>query len=494
MQEINIRNLKYGSSIYTLILIFFIICFSNTLYAKNSVSPYDYGLIEAETNMDRFWVLYKTHCEANKKGLVVNYKGIDQLTIEIPADAEPIPLLGSCDFRGLRLRVINKTKDLFLFELSQQSKSVIVDKTQIDAGDYTSVPELSKGKKMLLIKDLTPWVVNREGYDYGATRNECILIFNGKAVNQPIMPYNTSQSKPQCSYVEITTQKKVLSNLIFERDSSCTNKTYLMKLYNQYGVNLKNIETLTPRNDTLYEDRIFWVEHCANISFTNCKINGSYSQRRKWGYGIYMDNVYNSSFKNLKTNTNWGVFCTRSMNTVAMKSCQVNRFDTHCYGRDIVCKNCVFTDRECSYTSFYGDIVYKHCVFDDCIPLHIDYSYDAYTPFHLIMKNCTLKPSKRHDSIIMVEYLLEKNRTNRRDELKESHWPCVTINGLKIKTSKDEVSKVFLFKFLKTKYPRNEVYTKDNKLPTDLTLKKIRVGNSMSFFQTNMDFDNEVIN
>ena len=86
------------------------------------------------------------------------------------------------------------------------------------------------------------------------------------------MPYNTPQSKPQCSYVEMTTQKIVLSNLIFERDSSCTNKTYLMKLYNQYGVNLKNIETITPRNDTLYEDRIFWVEHCANISFANCTI------------------------------------------------------------------------------------------------------------------------------------------------------------------------------------------------------------------------------
>ena len=487
-----IVNKNYYRVHRLLIISLFLLTFS-TAFAKG-LSPLMMGLKKAKTGIDRYWVLYNTHLEAAQKGLQVDYSGIDSLIIEIPNNARPIPIKSTCDFRGLRLQIVNKEKDMFLFGISHETSLINVEKVMIDNGDFSSIPELSIGNIMLFVRDLNPWVKNRLGYNYGATRNDCLILKKGKAKNAVIMPYNNSQSNPQCSYVSIVEKEKVISNLSFKRDVSSTHKTFFIKVYNQNGVTFKNIATHTPQNDTLFEDRIYWVENCANIRFKNCTINGTYSQRSKWGYGIYMDNVYNSLFKNLKTNTNWGVFCTRSVNMVTMKSCHVNRFDTHCYGRNIVCEDCVFTDRECSYTSFYGDIIYKRCVFEDCIPVHIDYTYDAYTPFHLIMKNCILIPSKRHDSIIMVEYLLEENRTNRRGELRQSQWPVVTINGLKIKQGSDEVSNIFLFKFLKTKYKRSEVFSKNDNLPTDLALKKISVDKAIKLFQTNMDFDNEEIN
>ena len=453
------------------------------------LSPLSMGLKDAQNGIEKFWVLYKTHREANKLGVAVDYSGIDSLCIEIPDNAGPIALKGSCDFCGLRLQVINKKKDIFLFEVSQRAKEVAVEKSMIDNGNYSAVAELSRGKKLLIIRDLTPWVKKRKGHEYGATRRDCLVLCNGKAYNRTIMPYDNAQSNPSCSFISIEASKSGISNLIFERKSSSTYKTFLIYVNNQYGVTFNNISTYTPQHKILNDDRIFRIENSANVVFKNCTINGSYSQRNKWGYGIYMDNVYNSVFYNFRSETNWGVFCTRSVSEVFLKDCRVNRFDTHCYGKNIYCENCYFYDRECSYTSFYGIISYKNCVFDDCLPVHIDNTYDTYTPFKLVMKKCVFRPSKIHDCIIYSPFIYESGNDSRREELKKNHWPDITIRDLKIETADTSLRNVFLFKFNKKNLGSKNNILKGGNLPTKTSLNKIEVCSHLDFHLSNSEID-----
>ena len=58
---------------------------SNLSFGK-SVSLLDYGLSEAKTGEDRFWVLYNAHSEAIKKHCTINYSITRNLEIEIPAN------------------------------------------------------------------------------------------------------------------------------------------------------------------------------------------------------------------------------------------------------------------------------------------------------------------------------------------------------------------------------------------------------------------------
>lgn len=479
-------------AIWIYIVLSFLLMTSPAL--AKGLSPYSMGLKDAKNGIERYWVLYNTHKEASERGVQVDYKDIDSLSIEIPKDAKPIPISKSCDFKGLRIHVINKELNLFLFEISQDAEDIVVNKQMIDNGDFTTIPQLSQGEKLLFVKDLTPWVKQRQFFEYGATRRESLYLKNGKALNRVIMPYNNPQSDPRCSFVSVDGKERVVSNLIFRRDSSSTHKTYLVKVFNQNGISFNNITTYTPQNDTLYGDCIYWIENCANIKLKNCTINGSYSQKRAYGYGIYMDNVYNSTFKNLKSETNWGVFCTRSMNQVFLKGCSVNRFDTHCYGRDVTCKDCYFYDRECSYTSFYGTVSYKRCIFDDCLPFHIDYTYDVYTPFRAEMKNCVFRPSKKHDSLIFGEYLLEKDNYDRREELIKNQWPSIFIKGLKIETADSSLQDVYLIKFLKNDYAKNVAFPDGEHLPTEISLQKVDVANTINFYLTNLKCDNRVLN
>ena len=135
-------------------------------------NPLQFGLNEAKTGEECYYVLQRTHKEVQRLGVGVTYKGIKKIDIVIPNKANSIPITHFTDFAGVTFQVENKQKNIFLFSLSSELTSVAVNGTEIDNGDFSRNQILSSGIKMLVVKDNTPWVDNRIGYNYGATRKD----------------------------------------------------------------------------------------------------------------------------------------------------------------------------------------------------------------------------------------------------------------------------------------------------------------------------------
>ena len=123
---------------------------ANLLKGQNyMVSPCMFGLEEAKTDIERFYALYNTHVEAVKYGVDVDYDGVKEVNIEIPADAKSIPLTSYNIFNDLVINVKNNSKNFYLFSLTQPTDSVYISKKVIDGGDFTNVKGLRAGQQLV---------------------------------------------------------------------------------------------------------------------------------------------------------------------------------------------------------------------------------------------------------------------------------------------------------------------------------------------------------
>jgi len=332
---------------------------------SSAVRPQNYGLLTASNGIERYMALYNAHEEANRLGTVVDYSGIDSISIEIPKKAKSILINGSQNFRGLKLIVKNNNvKDFTLFVCKKIAKSIELPQSIIDGSDFRLIPELNSGIVILLIKDTNPWVDNREGHNYGAERRDVLLLKNGIAQNRTIMPYgNEGISVPECSYVEADSKKKKIRNLTFIRTTDSQYKTFLFSIENINNVELSNIQCFTPKDESKYADGIISVKGSTNVTFRNINIEGTYTQPDKYGYGISMNNVWNVKLYNVRGNASQGLICNSNINQSYLKNCDINRYDIHCYGRDAVMEDCTFRGMYFPVSSFYGRIVFKRCSF-----------------------------------------------------------------------------------------------------------------------------------
>lgn len=399
--------------------------------AKPQLSPFQYGLKEAKTGIERYRVLYNTHVAALKMGKTVSYKGIDSLDIEIPADAKPIPLGIYNDFNHIKLYVTNNYKDVFIFEMVHPTLNPIeVNSEYLDVGNFNTNNQLRNGDYMLVLKDKKPWGANRRRYKYAHTRKDILLIKKGKALNSPISPYNNEYSEVAASYCEVTNSLKMFRNLTLFRRESNRKVANLLSVSNQYNVRIENIVIHTPA-DTLVDDRAISLTDCIRVKFKNVWIDDTYSKEKRSGYGIFMDNVYDSFFEDLTGYGNWGVFGTNNMSKVYFSHCDINRFDIHCYGRDVSFNNCSFRNIYNQFSAIMGEISFKKCKFINFIPVVFEVSYNAYTKFDLKMKNCTII-SDNGNSYLIGAYDILNDSINPRQELNEKGWPFISVNGLKV--------------------------------------------------------------
>ena len=410
---------------------------------KQSMSPIDFGLFEAQSDSERYEVLYKTHVAALKAGVDVDYSGIDTLTIEVTKSSERIPLGRVSDFKGLRLRVRNKSKLTYLFERKQATKSITIDKSLLDGEDFSSVPELAMGLYQLVIEDQNPWVAKREGYNYSATRRDILLICDGLSRNNPVAPYDNTYSDPKCTFCAVDEDEEpvVIQNLTVLRDEGNTYKVMLFTISQQNNLQFRNITVKTP-DSKLTADAIFDISHCTNVLFENVTINGTYSRSDYYGYGIQMNNVWNSRFVRLKGNAKWGIFGTNNINVATLQECDLNRFDIHCYGRDVEMKSCKFSNLYNQFSSLYGTLSYKKCRFVNFVPVLLEPSYNAYTPFELSMEDCVMDASVGRNYLISAGNL--EGAPNARPELSERCWPNVNIKNLTVNIP-DNVSQFVIF-------------------------------------------------
>lgn len=411
------------------LMIALLLCSSFVVNGR-TLSPYDFGLSSAKDGYEVFRVLQKTHEAAVSKGYNVTYKGIELLEIDIPADAKSIPLPREVDFCGVRMIVRNNSKPIYLFTLTSQTERVNIDKKQLQTLDFRSVPELKDGSCLLVIEDKTPWVDERKGHSYGAIRKDIIFVKHGRGKNNVVFPYTSDVSIPQASYCKVDTAKKMFSNLVFERTVDSKGKTFLLRCVNQYNVELRNITINTPKSG-LTEDCAISIVNCAKIVFKDITINGTYSAKNQYGYGISLNNVWNSEFIRLKGKAEWGFFGNNNVNHAVLRDCDINRFDIHCYGRDVYCYNTVFRDLYNQFSSLFGNLVFQNCTFDHFVPLLFESTYSAYTFFDLKIKNCVFNVDANRPYLINAGDISDRSNVTR-EELALVSWPNVEIDGLTI--------------------------------------------------------------
>ena len=416
---------------------------------NQTISPLQFGLTEAKTGEERYNVLLRTHREAQKRGVGVSYAWIKSIDLTIPVNATSIPIAYRTDFAGVTIRVENKQKGLYLFTMTSKMTPVTVSGREIDYRDYSNNSALWSGDKLLVISDQTPWVENRRGHDYGATRKDIVLVKKGTGMNNPVQKYSTSSSSPAGAYRDVTNSSKIVfKNIKFERTANSTQKTYLVRIENQYGVELSNITINTPDGTGLYGDRAVYIVNCIDVKLSDITINGTYSLPGAYGYGISLDNVYDFRVDNLYARANWGVFGNNNVNRAYLKNCDFNRFDIHCYGRDVSFENCNFVDLYNQFSSVYGNVSFKNCTFNGFRPILIESSYNAYTAFDATFEGCVFNFDKEHYSV--VDFSGFGKEVNTRPELREKCLPNVTIKDCKVNLSGGQ-KKWYVYNTKKTK-------------------------------------------
>ena len=399
--------------------------------AIQTINPIQFGLKKAKTGEERYYVLQRTHEEARRLGVGVSYAGIKEIYVEIPSNPHSIPLSSYTDFAGATITVENKQKNFYLFSMSAALTSVEVRGKEIDNHDFSQNPVLGVGNKLLVIKDKTLWVENRIGYDYGATRKDIMLVKDGKSGHGPVQSYCTSVSCPECSYRDVDVSAKlIIKNVVFNRTENSSHITCFVKIENQYDVELSNITINTPDGSGLYRDRAIYIVNCSDVVFTGITINGTYSLPRKYGYGISLDNTYNVCFYDLYARGNWGVFGNNNVHKAFLKGCDINRFDIHCYGKDISFEDCNFVDLYNQFSSVYGLISFTDCNFSNFTPILMGRSYNAYTAYDVRFEECTFNLDKIHNSIINFSGFTTEE--NKRPELKEKCLPNITMQDCQV--------------------------------------------------------------
>lgn len=409
-------------------IIFFIILVSPPCLFAKTISPLDYGLRQAKTGEERFKILYQTHLVAKEKHWSVSYYGIREIKIAIPSNAKSIPLGNVTNFYGVTFTVTNNFKDNFyLFELSQNLYPVSVPRKLFGSYDFRGVNELKQGNKILIVEDQNPWVENRAGYNYGAIRKDILLLKNGSALNKTIAPYDNVFSNPFCKYVDFSNEQKSISNITFKRTKESTAKTLLVKVMNMNNVLLQGFVIITPTPIEMTADNVITISNCSNIYLKKVSFNQTYSTSDKSGYGITLNNVWNLWFDEIECEAAWGLFGNNNVNTVHVTNCKINRFDTHCYGRDFYFSNCEFTQYGLLQSSFIGTLEFSNCSFKNAYVCKARTDYNAYSHFSIILKNCTFFLDSRHRSLV---HLGNVNRIkNSRIELRTKYSPSLSIQN-----------------------------------------------------------------
>ena len=443
----------------TIFILLFVILAGNTVFAQRNakrdtvptLSPFEFGLATAETDSARYEVLYATHAHALATGAVVSYAGIEALTIEVPSEAAPIPLSKNNDFGGLTLTVKNYGKAKYLFSLTDTIWTPIaLDPKSADNGDFYEVEGACDGLNLVVLEDMHPWVANRAGYNYGAMRKDILLVRDGRALNRPVSPYSTDSTKLVAKAHLTDDELKTISGLTIIRDTSSTAKTYCFYINGINNLKIKRVNIYTLDTKNMYADNAIHILNCTNVTFEDVLIEGTYSRTNNYGYGILMNNVWNSTFLRLVAHANWGIFGTNNLSNTTLRNCDINRFDIHCYGRDVFIYNCMFSRLYNQFSSVYGTLLYEGCHFSNFIPVLTETSYNAYTPFDLTFKNCTFDAYQLRNYLISIGKV-DKER-NSRPELAQKCWPNVHIQNMTVNV-KEPLSKVILF------YPKGEAAT-----------------------------------
>ena len=398
---------------------------------KDKISLEDYGWSSAKSGIQRAKVLYNAQSAAVKARTSVDYSGITSIYLEISSDFISIPLTGRDDFKGVVFYVVNNSKNVPLFACVRNPKRISIPKRIIDGTNFSSFPELREGERLIVIEDKNPWVDNRIGYNYGHTRKDVLLTSSGRAVNTVIAPYNNSQSAPECSFYEVSADSFYVRNFTLNRAASSTFKTICLDIQGLAHVEVSGITINTPESD-LTSDYAIRLRDCADVTLSDVTINGTYSKENKYGYGINFNNLWNTRFIRVTGTAPWGVMGNNNMSETYLQGCSINRFDIHCYGRDVNMIDCVFDGGMHGWysggSSIFGVIQYDRCIFRNCTPIAYGDSYKVAVGADVIFNDCEFYVSKKHNAVFSTKLLGVAE--NPRPGLSQKSLPNIEINRM----------------------------------------------------------------
>lgn len=416
-----------------------LVCGNCVIHAQELRVAYS-EVMTAPDDSTRFHTLWQLHSKALENGWMVSYKGVDTLRLDIPSDAQSIPLGSLNDFSGTVLVVRNNSHHLFLFshepanDMSPLNGPATTSGNRllsaIDSGDYRCLPLLREGRWLVEVTDSTPWVSQREGRSYGHYRKELVYVENGLSADRPATPYSGSSSRAslRCRPLGDDTLF-AFGNLTLLRDSNSTYRTCLLDLNEQVNAYLHHIVVVTPPS-TLTEDRLLRIYNCYRVTLDQISILGTYSRSNHSGYGILMDNCRHTLVQHLYARSAWGIFGTNNMHSTVIEESDFNRFDIHCYGRDVTIRRCRQQDGYNQYSSVYGTILYSGCTFSNFTPILIEASYNAYPHFSFEMTNCNWHLTRQRHTLMMAGRL--DNGNPARPELQEKCLPDIRLSGLSL--------------------------------------------------------------
>ena len=435
MESICPPSAAKGPALLILFLIF-------SLIAMAQISPLDFGLREAQDGISRYNALYSAHVEAGAHGLEVSYEGIDTLEITLPPDFQSIPLPPRTDFGGLVLHVTNNERHGALFAMHNPTQTVDISKQTVDCGDYKSHPELASGDKLLILNDQNPWT-ERIGYGYKVYRQDLIWIHDGQGMNTPIAPWNSETTLISASFATVDTCMKVFRGLTLLRTAESQFKTYCLQASAQYNLLIEDVHVTTPRS-RMIADGVFGIANSAKVAFRNVTVNGTYSgygRTRNYGYAFSLNNLWGTTFEQVVADGNWGVFGTNNLSDTKLTDCDINRFDIHCYGKDIYFRSCKFFDLYNQFSSMAGIVYFEDCEFTNFTPVLIESSYNAFTAFTVEMVNCTFNTTASKNYMIEAGRFDEERNT--RPELLRRYWPRLKVSNLTVNCPQDVKSFYF---------------------------------------------------
>lgn len=425
---------------------------------QETLSPLDFGLDTATSGTSRYHILLKTHDAAVKRNAHISYRGIDTIDLTIPKRATSIPLPRYTDFSGVVILVRNDANGMYLFRHSPRFDTMdlhLPDSTIghiIDNGDFNAIPQLSLGEYLVAICDSTPWVSQRADHAYPHYREDLLRVKNGFSADRPIMPYGNTHSHPRIAIRPIDKEPLILKDLTFIRDSQSLARTYLCRIDGEKGVLIQNIAIHTPQNEFVGDCAIS-LYHCSDVTLDSITILGTYSRTDHSGYGILLNNLRSTTIQNLYSRTAWGVFGTNNMADTRINQSDFNRFDIHCYGRNVTFVDCKQSNGFNQFSATYGTILFKHCNFDNFTPLLIEESYNCNVPFLTIVDSCSWTPTPNKCHFMAAGH--HSSTLNARPELANRYIPDIQIRSLDINAAK-EIREILLFRYsgkVKTSIP-----------------------------------------
>lgn len=382
----------------------------------------------AKSGEERYEAIYKAHIMALAMGREPDYSGVGTVELTVPSHPKVIPVGRNIDFKGTVFKVRDNVSDIYLFSMMNSSRKVTVTGKNIDSADYSSVPELASGLYVFRVQDDSLWVANREGYDYGATRRDAVLVRDGKGSCEPCYSYDTPATRLNCSYCPADDELKTFSNVSLIRDPQSTYKVSLLQTSWQNNLKISKIFIQTPQDNDWYGDHAISITNSTNILCEDITFDGTYSQTDHYGYGLSCNSLWNATFRRISSHSRWGVFGCNNLHNSTLEDSDCERFDTHCYGKNITVRNSTITGRGIPVSSIYGTILVENCKFVNCYFYSTRTDYNSYVPFTMVIRDSEITP--KSTSLMSMGRL--NTVTNSRPELAKKNWPDVKIENLTI--------------------------------------------------------------